>query len=72
VVYVDDLATFGVDAEYVYSLVEFLSLKYNSLKDLKKRLVCFKASEDYKYLCVAFNIDDRKVSFSFWVLMEIC
>jgi hypothetical protein len=40
VVDVDDLATFGIDAEDVYSLTEFLSLKYNSMKNLKKQLAC--------------------------------
>lgn len=37
-----DLATFGVNAEDVYGLIKFPGLKYNSLKDLKERLVCLK------------------------------
>jgi hypothetical protein len=36
----DDFATFGVDAEDVYSLAEFLGLKYNGLENLKKWLAC--------------------------------
>jgi hypothetical protein len=31
-----------------------------------------RAVRHHKYLRIAFDIDDLKVSFSLWVLMEIC
>ena len=69
----DNFSTLGIDAEDVHSLAEFFRLKYNGLKSLRdERVSVYKALGHPKYLHVALSIDNRKVSFSLWILVKKC
>ena len=70
---VDNFAALGIDAEDVDGFTELLRLLYDGLKNLNEEFErkCKNIMSRRKYLSVAFNIDNCKIRFCLWILVEI-